>query len=110
MKNIASFSGRNTDFKEYLDEAIEKVNDSKALVFPYYVCGNCGFSAWTVKNESDNHRCSECGFPVELITEIENTFELDKHIYSKRQNASMEEDNETSKPKLVASRYGFKRA
>ncbi len=110
MKNIASFSGKNTDFKEYLNEAIEKVNNSKTLVFPYYVCSNCGFSAWTVKSKSDNHRCSECGFQVKLITEIDDTLELDKQIYLKKQNASMEEDSEEIKPKLVASRYGFKRA
>lgn len=105
MKNIASFSGKNTDFKEYLNEAIEKVNNSKTLVFPYYVCSNCGFSAWTVKNKVGNHRCSECGFQVKLITEKDNTLERDKHTYT-----SMEEENEESKPKLVASRYGFKRA
>ena len=106
MKNIANFSGNNTDFKEYLDRAIEKVNNSKTLIFPYYICSNCGFSAWTVKNDMENHRCSECGFPVELITEIDSTLERDKHTYT---NTSMEEDNEASKPKLVTNRYGFKR-
>ncbi len=103
MKNVINFTGNNVEFKTFLDNAKEAVKDRKNLEFPYYVCENCGFSAWTVNAIDKEHRCSECGFPVKLITTINNTEIKDKHL-------SEEVEDEFKSTELITTRYGFKKA
>lgn len=107
MKNVISFTGNNVEFKTFLDNAKEAVKDRKNLEFPYYVCNNCEFSAWTVRDDMENHRCSNCGFPVELITTEIDEQNTDKHMYLKT-NIEITEEKDVPKT-LLFTRYGFKK-
>jgi len=95
--NVIKFTGSSKDFRHILDEAVKKAENEDYLAFPYYICKNCGFSAWTV-SKLEEHRCRECGFPVKLIRTIE-----------KQQDKPIQQEEEIIVTELVSTRHGFKK-